>query len=153
MQLTRSKLRKLISEAGITGKKTELNIELARLNKDIVNLFDKIVIETNPIKLAEPYATGIKLKGTYGNKSEEELLKDLASEIGKSTDRNNLHSFLLKLNRLVPESHDVWFEKDEQEAEDLTESLSKLPTYQKYSYGIDDIPEKTKGHKDIIGHT
>ena len=35
----------------------------------------------------------------------------------------------------------------------IAESLKKLQFYQKYTYGIDDIPEKTEDHDDIIGHT
>lgn len=35
----------------------------------------------------------------------------------------------------------------------IIESLEKLQFYQKYSYGIDDIPEKTADHEDIVGHT
>ena len=35
----------------------------------------------------------------------------------------------------------------------IIEELAKLPSYDYYSYGIDDIPEKTDAHEDIIGHT
>ena len=35
----------------------------------------------------------------------------------------------------------------------LNESLEKINFYKKYSYGLDDIPNKTKAHDDIIGHT
>jgi hypothetical protein len=35
----------------------------------------------------------------------------------------------------------------------IKEELEKLDFIKKYSYGIDDIPEKTKAHDDIIGHT
>ena len=33
------------------------------------------------------------------------------------------------------------------------ESLEKIGFYKKYSYGLDDIPNKTKGHDAIVGHT
>lgn len=35
----------------------------------------------------------------------------------------------------------------------LNENLEKINFYKKYSYGLDDIPNKTKAHDDIIGHT
>jgi hypothetical protein len=35
----------------------------------------------------------------------------------------------------------------------VREELKKIVFYDKYSLGIDDVPEKTKGHEDIIGHT
>ena len=35
----------------------------------------------------------------------------------------------------------------------VAESLKKIGFYKKYSYGLDDIPDKTKAHDDIIGHT
>ena len=35
----------------------------------------------------------------------------------------------------------------------LKEALEKVGFYKKYSYGLDDVPDKTKAHDDIIGHT
>mgnify|MGYP001181109008 FL=1 len=35
----------------------------------------------------------------------------------------------------------------------LQEALEKVGFYKKYSYGLDDVPDKTKAHDDIIGHT
>ena len=35
----------------------------------------------------------------------------------------------------------------------IREKLEKIGLYKKYSYGLDDIPDKTKAHDDIIGHT
>jgi thioredoxin-like negative regulator of GroEL len=35
----------------------------------------------------------------------------------------------------------------------ITERLEKIGFYKKYSYGLDDIPDKTKAHDAIIGHT
>ena len=35
----------------------------------------------------------------------------------------------------------------------LKEALEKVGFYKKYSYGLDDIPDKTKAHDDIVGHT
>ena len=35
----------------------------------------------------------------------------------------------------------------------IAESLEKIGFYKKYSYGLDDILNKTKAHDDIIGHT
>lgn len=35
----------------------------------------------------------------------------------------------------------------------ILEELEKIDFYKKYSYGIDSIPNKTKDHDDIIGHT
>lgn len=35
----------------------------------------------------------------------------------------------------------------------VQESLKKVGFYKKYSYGLDDLPDKTKAHDDIIGHT
>ena len=35
----------------------------------------------------------------------------------------------------------------------IKEELEKLPSYAYYGYGIDDIPDKTDAHEDIIGHT
>ena len=35
----------------------------------------------------------------------------------------------------------------------VRESLEKVDFYKKYSYGLDDVPDKTKAHDDIIGHT
>ncbi len=35
----------------------------------------------------------------------------------------------------------------------IREKLEKIAFYNKYSYGLDDIPNKTKAHDDIIGHT
>jgi len=35
----------------------------------------------------------------------------------------------------------------------VTEELEKLTFYDKYEYGLDNIPDKTKAHDDIIGHT
>jgi len=35
----------------------------------------------------------------------------------------------------------------------IREKLEKIAFYDKYSYGLDDIPNKTKAHDDIIGHT
>jgi len=35
----------------------------------------------------------------------------------------------------------------------IKEELEKLDFIKKYSYGIDDIPDASKGHKDIVGHT
>ena len=35
----------------------------------------------------------------------------------------------------------------------VMESLEKIGFYKKYSYGLDDIPNKTKGHDAIVGHT
>ena len=42
---------------------------------------------------------------------------------------------------------------NEQIAEMIKESLEKIGFYKKYSYGLEDIPKKTKAHDDIIGHT
>ena len=35
----------------------------------------------------------------------------------------------------------------------IKEKLEKIGFYDKYSYGLDDIPNKTKAHDVIIGHT
>ena len=35
----------------------------------------------------------------------------------------------------------------------INEELAKLPSYAYYGDGIDNIPDKTKAHDDIIGHT
>ena len=35
----------------------------------------------------------------------------------------------------------------------ILSELKKLPSYAYYDYGIDHITNKTKAHKDIIGHT
>ena len=35
----------------------------------------------------------------------------------------------------------------------ILEKLEKIGFYDKYSYGLDDIPDKTKAHDDIVGHT
>jgi hypothetical protein len=35
----------------------------------------------------------------------------------------------------------------------VREKLEKIGFYDKYSYGLDDVPNKTKAHDDIIGHT
>jgi hypothetical protein len=35
----------------------------------------------------------------------------------------------------------------------ILSELKKLPSYAYYDYGIDHIPNKTKAHKDIVGHT
>ena len=35
----------------------------------------------------------------------------------------------------------------------IKEALEKVGFYKKYSYGLDDVPDKTKAHDDIIGHT
>jgi hypothetical protein len=35
----------------------------------------------------------------------------------------------------------------------VKEELEKIGFYKKYSYGLDDIPNQTKAHDDIIGHT
>ena len=35
----------------------------------------------------------------------------------------------------------------------LHEALEKVGFYKKYNYGLDDVPNKTKAHDDIIGHT
>ena len=35
----------------------------------------------------------------------------------------------------------------------LQEALEKVGFFKKYSYGLDDVPSKSKGHQDIIGHT
>ena len=35
----------------------------------------------------------------------------------------------------------------------ILEKLEKIGFYNKYSYGLDDVPNKTKAHDDIIGHT
>jgi hypothetical protein len=35
----------------------------------------------------------------------------------------------------------------------IREKLEKIAFYDKYNYGLDDIPDKTKAHDDIIGHT
>ena len=35
----------------------------------------------------------------------------------------------------------------------LLKELEKAGPYTKYSYGIDNIEDKTQAHKDIIGHT
>jgi hypothetical protein len=42
---------------------------------------------------------------------------------------------------------------NEQLSEIIRESLEKIDFYKKYSYGLDDVPNKTKAHDDIIGHT
>ena len=35
----------------------------------------------------------------------------------------------------------------------ILQELKQVELYKKYSFGIDDIPDKTKAHEDIIGHT
>ena len=35
----------------------------------------------------------------------------------------------------------------------IREELEKLPSYAYYDYGIDQVPNKTDAHEDIIGHT
>jgi hypothetical protein len=35
----------------------------------------------------------------------------------------------------------------------IKEEMEKLPSYSYYDYGIDKVSDKTKAHKDIIGHT
>ncbi len=35
----------------------------------------------------------------------------------------------------------------------IREKLEKIGLYKKYSYGLDDIPDRTKAHDAIIGHT
>jgi hypothetical protein len=46
-------------------------------------------------------------------------------------------------------------EKVSDEEAELAEAvgLEKIGLYKKYSYGLDDVPNKTKAHDDIIGHT
>ena len=54
-------------------------------------------------------------------------------------------------------ANDMASSEDDVSAEDIkkaiAESLEKIGFYKKYSYGLDDIPNKTKAHDDIIGHT
>jgi len=54
-------------------------------------------------------------------------------------------------------ANDMASSEDGVSAEDIkkaiAESLEKIGFYNKYSYGLDDIPNKTKAHDDIIGHT
>ena len=54
-------------------------------------------------------------------------------------------------------ANDIASSFDDVSAEDIkkaiAESLEKIGFYKKYSYGLDDIPDPTKAHDDIIGHT
>jgi len=54
-------------------------------------------------------------------------------------------------------ANDIASSEDGVSAEDIknaiAESLEKIGFYKKYSYGLDDILNKTKAHDDIIGHT
>jgi len=44
-------------------------------------------------------------------------------------------------------------ERSKSMREDTLDELEQLTMYKKYDMGIDDVPDKTKGHENIIGHT
>jgi hypothetical protein len=56
-----------------------------------------------------------------------------------------------KLKAANPDASDEEIDAAKKQA--MTESLEKIGFYKKYSYGLDDIPNQTKAHDDIIGHT
>jgi HPt (histidine-containing phosphotransfer) domain-containing protein len=54
---------------------------------------------------------------------------------------------------LKTDNPDASDEEIEAAIDKLTEELEKLPSYAYYDYGIDQVPNKTDAHEDIIGHT
>lgn len=77
------------------------------------------------------------------NYSEEEALRRAQASI---------EDFKLHVN------NDVYIDKPQEITETILrklikEELEKIGFYKKYSYGLDKIPNKTKAHDDIIGHT
>ena len=77
------------------------------------------------------------------NYSEEEALRRAQASI---------EDFKLHVN------NDVYIDKPQEITETILrklikEELEKIGFYKKYSYGLDKIPNQTKAHDDIIGHT
>jgi hypothetical protein len=56
-----------------------------------------------------------------------------------------------KLKAANPNASDEEIDAAKKQA--MTETLEKVGFYKKYNYGLDDVPNKTQAHDDIIGHT
>ena len=134
MKTTRSIIRKLIMEA--LKEKSEIKIKdvdnaiVKCLKKEggaagIGMLIDAVMsLETQTKKLPQKLSTKAKVK-KYIRRHKDILIHKYKDII---------------LVKGLPKKN-------------LKEELEKIDFYKKYSYGLDDIPNKTKAHDDIIGHT
>tara|TARA_R110001599_G_scaffold171664_1_gene362869 strand:+ start:147 stop:455 length:309 start_codon:yes stop_codon:yes gene_type:complete len=86
---------------------------------------------------------------TFSDEEKESITKAKSNAI-KSTADGIARNSGLSTDAVADAAEKV----DDNEAE-LAEGsdLEKIDFYKKYSYGLDDIPNKTNAHDDIIGHT
>ena len=136
MKITRRQLRKLISEvsvditdAEVTAAKNELEKEGGAAGAEMV---------AKAVKDAEG--------GDADDLEDETVLKALMDKepsiakhsSGDIIDKSGLAESVLDRNVL---------------RRIIISELKKVELYKKYSYGVDDIRDKTKAHDDIVGHT
>ena len=99
--------------------------ELKRLVEVAVTLSDE---EKDKIKKA-------------GDDAEDRVIQQIATQAGVPKDQ--VEKEANKEEEDLPEALDRV----------IREELEKVGFYKKYSYGLDDVPDKSKAHQDIIGHT
>ena len=131
MRITRRQLRKLVEQAAEEG--SDLTDEKQKEIDDAVAQY---------------------LAGEGGAASEEGTEKIVSDKV----DGVNAKAYLAKKDRFkqltVGNDPQDYYDTTLAEARSLIrEKLEKIGFYNKYSYGLDDIPDKTKAHDDIIGHT
>lgn len=132
MKITRKSLRSLIEQAD--EKESEVNAD-ARKKIDS--------------KVADYLASEGGAASEEGTEEEAEKASDGVVK-GKEYLAN--HERFAQLT--VAGDPQDYYDKELAEVRTLIrETLKKIGFYKKYSYGLDDVPEKTKAHDDIIGHT
>ena len=132
MKISRTQLRKLIIES-ISGE-----IKIRQIDNAFISCLKK-----------EGGAAGLGML-VDAVKSLETKTKKLPSNLSSKA---KIKKYIVKHSAvLVHKNKDIILIKGLPKAK-LHEALEKVGFYKKYNYGLDDVPDKTKGHDDIIGHT
>jgi len=136
MKITRRQLRKLISEVSVELSDAEVTAAKNELEKEGGAAGAEMVAKA--VKDAEG--------GDADDLEDDQVLKALMDKepsITKHTDGDIVDKSGIAesvLNRKVLRRM-------------IISELKKVELYKKYSYGVDDIRDKTKAHDDIVGHT
>ena len=136
MKITRRQLRKLISEVSVELSDAEVTAAKNELEKEGGAAGAAVVAKA--VKDAEG--------GDADDLEDAQVLKALMDKepsitkhaAGDIVDKSGIAESVLNRNVL---------------RRMIISELKKVELYKKYSYGVDDIRDKTKAHDDIVGHT
>ena len=134
MKITRKELRKHISEVALTLSKAEIDAAKNKLSDEGGAAGPEVVAQA--AKDAEKGDAEVKDKDVLN------ALMNADQDIVKHSDGDIIDKSGLEESLTLKTIRDL-----------IREELEKLPSYAYYDYGIDQVPNKTDAHEDIIGHT